>query len=161
MASLVRLLADGTLIAIVLVAGALGIIWFIKLSIKLRGLYIPYVIMAGLTSLLVGKLMSLAYQPFNDRPFLQRGVEAGATYINNPGFPSDHALLATVIVLTIYILTPYKKVARILMVAVVVMSVARVLALVHTPIDVIGGILAGATGTVWYIKLAMHKKTEN
>jgi hypothetical protein len=47
----------------------------------------PYAVMAGLTALLVGKLLSLIYQPSVARPFLALGTQAGASYIDNPGFP--------------------------------------------------------------------------
>jgi len=33
------------------------------------------------------------------------------------------------------------------------MGIARVLALVHTPLDVIGGLVFGLVGAVWYRKL--------
>lgn len=109
--------------------------------------------MAGLTSLLVGKIMSLLYQPSVERPFIERGVAAGAAYIDNPGFPSDHALLAVVIVAAVWFITRNKRVAILLSFTVIVMCVARVVALVHTPIDIIGGIIAGLSGSIWYQKI--------
>lgn len=109
--------------------------------------------MAGLTSLLVGKVLSLLYQPAIARPFLELGVEPGAAYIDNPGFPSDHALLATVVVAAVYALTRNRKFAAVLGVLVLIMCIGRVLALVHTPLDVAGGVLAGLAGVLWYKKL--------
>lgn len=150
---LVRLFADGGLVAILLVSAGVGVYWILKKKPKLSVLA-PYVIMAGLTSLLFGKLISLL--PIHDvRPFIVKGVEAGAAYINNPGFPSDHALLATVVVMAVLVLTPYRKTAYALIALMLLMSTARVLALVHTPLDVAGGIVAGLAGVVWYVK---HKR---
>jgi undecaprenyl-diphosphatase len=146
---LLRLIADGTLFLVLAVTGPL-ILW------KLRGHWwvnLPVVIMAGLTSLLAGKLMSFLYQPEFARPFLQEGLEPGAAYIDNPGFPSDHALLATVAVVAAYVLTRNKLLGAVLVVLVIVMCVGRVVALVHTPVDVIGGIVAGLVGLLWYRKL--------
>lgn len=147
---IIRIFADGGLIVVLLVSAGTGIYWLVKERPSIAKLG-PYVIMAGLTSLLAGKLVSLL--PVHDvRPFIEKGVEAGAAYINNPGFPSDHALLATVVVIAVFVLTPYRKVAYGLMTLTVLMSLARILALVHTPLDVLGGVAAGLVGVVWYGK---------
>lgn len=146
---IVRLLADGTLIGILLVAAPV-----ILLSLVRRGwIAVPIVIMAGLTSLLVGKVMSLLYQPSVARPFVELGVKPGAAYIDNPGFPSDHALLATVTVIAVYTLSRNRRLTILLAGLLGVMCVARVAALVHTPIDIIGGLIAGLSGSIWYKKL--------
>ncbi len=146
---LVRLLADGTLLLILAIAGP-AILWNIRRDFWCTA---PVLVMAGLTSLLVGKLMSLVYQPSVARPFLEAGASAGATYINNPGFPSDHALLATVAVVAVYVLTRNKQLTMLLASLVVLMGIGRVLALVHTPLDVVGGVFAGISGALWYKKL--------
>lgn len=146
----IQLFADKGLVAVVLLSAATGIYWIVKEKPNIKLLF-PYVLMAGLTSLIVAKLLSLL--PIQQaRPFIQQGVEAGAAFINNPGFPSDHALVATVVVMAVYILTPYKKAAYILMLLTVLMCIARVLALVHTPLDIVGGIVAGLVGALWYAK---------
>lgn len=149
----VDLFADKGLIVILLIAVLAGIYWVVKTRPNLQQLA-PYVVMAGLTSLVFGKIISLL--PIQTaRPFVEKGVEAGAAFIDNPGFPSDHALLATVVVLAVYFLTPFRKLSYGLMALVVLMCAARVMALVHTPLDIVGGILAGVSGTVWYLK---HKQ---
>ena len=146
---LIRLLADGTLLFVLAVSGVA-----VFISLRNRWLtHAPVVIMAGLTSLLVGKVMSLLYQPTVARPFLELGVNPGAAYIDNPGFPSDHALLATVAVGAVYALTRNRHLRMFLGALVVMMCISRVAALVHTPLDVIGGVLAGLSGIFWYKKL--------
>lgn len=149
MQALIRLFADGTLIAIVAISAPF-IIWSLR---KRWWQGAPIVIMAGLTSLLVGKIMSLLYQPAVARPFLELGVTPGAAYIDNPGFPSDHALLATASVVAVYAVTRRRWLGSLLMLMVVVMCIGRVAALVHTPLDVIAGVIAGLSGAVWYKKL--------
>ncbi len=146
---LVKVLADGLLLVIIGIGGA-SLLWELRKDFWRR---VPVVVMAGLTSLLVGKIMSVFYQPETMRPFEKLGVDAGAAYINNPGFPSDHALLATVIVVAVYALTKNNRLTILLTCLVIVMSAARVFALVHTPIDVVFGILAGLSGGIWYKKL--------
>ena len=111
------------------------------------------ILMAGLTSLFVGKTMSLLYQPAVARPFLELGVQPGAAYIDNPGFPSDHALLATVVVFAVYAMTRNHAIAGLLAILVLLMCIGRVAAYVHTPLDVIAGIIAGLSGGFWYRKL--------
>lgn len=144
---LIKFLADGLLFVIILCGAGLFLLAN-RPSTWPKNL--PLVIMAGLTSLLVGKLLSLIYQPSIARPFLERGLEAGAAYIDNPGFPSDHMLLASVIVLVVLFMTPYKKSAMLLGILAICMGAARVMALVHTPLDIAGGIIAGLAGVVWY-----------
>ena len=148
-ALLVKLVADGALLLILAISAP-----FILMALRKRfWSNVPVLVMAGLTSLLVGKLMSLIYQPAIARPFLELGVEPGAAYIDNPGFPSDHALLATVAVVAVYALTRNRKITVLLGLLVLVMCMGRVIALVHTPLDVIGGVLAGLAGVLWYKKL--------
>lgn len=149
MNTLTRLAADGTLVLII-AASAPIILWKLRRAWWVNG---PVLVMAGLTSLLIGKVMSLLYQPEIARPFLQQGLEPGAAYINNPGFPSDHALLATVLVVAVYMLTRNRLLATVLLLLVVVMGVGRVAALVHTPLDVFGGVVAALFGALWYRKL--------
>lgn len=146
---LLKAVADGTLLLILAVAAP------IIISTMRRSWWetLPIVVMAGLTSLLVGKVLSLLYQPAVARPFLELGVQPGAAYIDNPGFPSDHALLATVAVAAVYALTRKRNLSVLLALLVIVMCTGRVLALVHTPFDVMAGIAAGLTGSIWYKKL--------
>lgn len=153
---LTRFLADGTLVVIIIVA-AIMVLNYMRSSPKQFFRLLPQLIMAGLTSLLVGKIMSLLYQPSVERPFIERGVAAGAAYIDNPGFPSDHALLAVVIVAAVWFITRNKRIAILLSFTVIVMCVARVVALVHTPIDIIGGIIAGLSGSIWYQKIKTQR----
>jgi undecaprenyl-diphosphatase len=96
--------------------------------------------------------MSIVYQPAAQRPFELLGQKAGALYFDNPGFPSDHALFATVIVVAVWALTRKKKLTILLTTLVLLMCIGRVLALVHTPADVIGGVVAGLVGGLWYVR---------
>lgn len=155
MDTLIRVLADGSLIAIVFIATA-SLLVGVKHKDKLR--VYPYVVLAGLSSLLVGKLASLIYQSSLSRPFLEQGLTPGAAFIDNPGFPSDHVLLASVVVLAVYFVTKYKKVAIGLGILTLFMGLARVAALVHTPVDILGGLVAAAVGALWYYQL-QHART--
>lgn len=150
---MIQLIADGLIVPIV-IAGALAIwLWTPKPRLEAY----KYALMAGLTSLLVAKLMSVIYHPATERPFQMLGEKAGALYIDNPGFPSDHALFVTVIVLAVYALTGHKKFALVLAVLALLVCIGRVVALVHTPLDVIGGVFAGLVGGLWYLTMQNSK----
>jgi len=80
------------------------------------------------------------------------GVSAGASYLNNPGFPSDHALFAAFLTLAVWFETRRKKIALTLLVLTLLVCVGRVLALVHTPLDILGGLIVACLGAVWYLQ---------
>lgn len=52
--------------------------------------------------------------------------------------------------LAVWFSTRSKLLAGTMLVLTVLVGVGRVLALVHTPLDVIGGILIAFTGVIWY-----------
>lgn len=106
--------------------------------------------MAGLTAYLFAKLIGAVYQPATERPYELLGVEPGASYLENPGFPSDHALFVTAIVCAVWFETRKKAVSIFLALCVVLICVGRVVALVHTPLDVVGGVMIALVGALWY-----------
>lgn len=118
-----------------------------------RGLYdkLTRVIMAGLSSYVLAKFIAFAWQPSARRPFEDMGVEAGASSLNNPGFPSDHALFATFLVYAVWYLTKSTRLTVVMVVLAILTMLGRVLALVHTPLDVIGGFVIASVGAIWYL----------
>lgn len=144
---MIHVIADWLILPIVVVGGLAILLWAPKPKIEAY----KYGLMAGLTSLLVAKLMSIVYHPATERPFQLLGEKASALYIDNPGFPSDHALFVTVIVLAVYALTGRRKLSIFLAILALSVGIGRVLALVHTPLDVVGGVCAGLIGGLWYL----------
>lgn len=146
---LIRLLADATLIPVILLGG-----WALLLKVPKGQRLEAYarIVMAGLTAYLAAKLIGSVYQPSAGRPFELLGVGAGASSLNNPGFPSDHALFATAIVLAVWFETRLKVVSIIMAGFVLLMGLGRILALVHTPLDIIGGIAIACIGILWYLQ---------
>ena len=158
MNALIQLIADGTVLLVVAI-GAYALIAKIPNNKK----YMAYarILMAGLTALLVAKLMATLIQPSVERPFEILGVSPGAAYLDNPGFPSDHALFVTAIMLAVWFETKSRTLTAILVLLTLLVGFGRVLALVHTPLDVIGGILAAFVGALWYLtskKAIIRKK---
>ena len=147
--TLVKIMADGLVIPIVLLGG-----WAILFQVPKKGRYQAYsrILMAGLTAYLFAKLLGSIYQPELERPFEQLGVAAGASFLNNPGFPSDHILFCTAITLAVWCETRMKRLSILLALLTLAVALGRVLALVHTPIDVIGAMIIACLGALWYLQ---------
>src|SRR5689334_14339723 len=130
---LIKILADGAVIPIILLGG-----WALVFKVKRGERYHAYcrILMAGLTAYLLAKLVGSIYQPELERPFELLGVSAGASFLNNPGFPSDHVLFCTAITLAVWFETRRKSIAITLAALTLAVAVGRVLALVHSPLDV-------------------------
>ena len=162
MAWLVKIIADWLLIPLVLLA--LYELFF-KVESKRRYEIYSRVLMAGLTSYVVAKILGLMYQPEQLRPFELLGVNPGAAYLNNPGFPSDHALFAMFLVLAVWYALRRRSITIIMLTMALLVGIGRILALVHTPLDVVGGMAVACLGALWYVdwpnaKLASSKKTQ-
>lgn len=146
---MIRLFADGAVIPIVLIAG-----YMLLFKVPSGHRYEAYarILMAGLTSYLVAKLLGSIWQPSGERPFEILGVAPGASYLNNPGFPSDHALFTAFLTLAVWFETKRKRISIVLVVLTLLVCIGRVLALVHTPLDVIGGLVVASVGALWYLQ---------
>jgi len=156
--TLIRFFADGTIIPIVLIAGY-ALLFCIPKGQRFEAY--SRVLMAGLTSYLVAKLLGSIYQPSGERPFEILGVMPGASYLDNPGFPSDHALFTAFLTLAVWFETRKRKLAITLVALTLLVCVGRVLALVHTPLDVVGGLLVACIGGLWYIRTGRITATTN
>lgn len=132
---IVQILADWLVVAVVMV-GVAGIVFVPKGQ---RYQAITKALMTGLTALLLAKIGSLFYQ--GQRPFEALGLAPGASYLNNPGFPSDHVLLVATITLVVWASTKNKRLAVVLLGLSLLVAIGRVAALVHSPADVIGAAL--------------------
>ncbi len=158
-ALLVKILADGFIIPVVLLGGW-ALLFLIPKGHRLESY--SRILMAGLTAYLAATLIASIYQPELARPFQVLGAKAGAYYLNNPGFPSDHVLFCMAITLAVWFETRRKKIAVILLVLTALVAVGRVVALVHTPLDVFGGFVIAFAGVPWYLQRAkaVHPHTK-
>ena len=147
--TIIKFLADGAVVPIVLIA---GYALLFKVPREQRFQAYCRILMAGITAYLIAKLLGGVYQPSGERPFEILGVQPGASYLNNPGFPSDHALFTAFLTLAVWFETRQKSLALILIVLTLLVCIGRVLALVHTPLDVIGGLAVASVGALWYLQ---------
>lgn len=152
---IIRIIADGAVIPVVLI-GAYMLLFKIPRGQRFEAY--SRVLMAGLTAYLIAKFAAVIYQPALERPFELLGAEAGALFLNNPGFPSDHALFVTAITCAVWFETRHKLVSIILATLVLLICIGRVLALVHTPMDVIFGVIIGLLGALWYLERGKQKR---
>ncbi len=143
-----ELVADGLVLPIIII-GAYVLLFKVPKGKRIEAY--SRVLMAGLTAFLIAKLLAAAYQPAGERPFELMGVAPGAAYLNNPGFPSDHALFTAAITFAVWFETRMKKTTILLIILTLLVCVGRVLALVHTPLDVMGGLVVAAIGALWYL----------
>jgi membrane-associated phospholipid phosphatase len=149
MQTVIKFLADGAVIPIVLIA-----IYALLFKIPKGNRFDAYcrILMAGLTAYLCAKLLGSIYQPSLERPFETMGVDPGASFLNNPGFPSDHALFTAFLTIAVWFETRKKGLAITMLVLTLLVCVGRVLALVHTPLDVVGGLAVAMVGSFWFLE---------
>jgi undecaprenyl-diphosphatase len=147
--TIIALLADGAIIPVLLIA-AFALVFLVPKGQRFQA-YVR-ILIAGITAYLLAKLLGAVYQPSSERPFELLGLTAGASYLNNPGFPSDHALFAAFLTFAVWFETRKKALTIILAVLTILMCIGRVLALVHTPLDVVGGVAIAAFGALWYLQ---------
>jgi membrane-associated phospholipid phosphatase len=144
---LIRFIADYAVIIVALVG-----VWALVFKIPKGQRFKAYsrILMAGLTAYLLAKFLATIYQPSTLRPFEELGVAPGASFLPNPGFPSDHALFVTAIACAVWFETRMKKLSIFLAIMVVLICVGRVVANVHTPLDVTAGVIIALIGALWY-----------
>lgn len=146
----VKILADGAVIPVVLI-GAWALLFRIPSKNSKLEAY-SRILMAGLTAYLFAKLIGAIYQPQTMRPFELLGGNAGASYLDNPGFPSDHVLFCMAITLAVWFETRQKRLAYVLLGLTLLVGLGRIIALVHSPLDVIGGLAIACVGIPWYLQ---------
>ena len=153
----VKLIADGMVVPVALI-GAYTLLRYVPAAER----YHTYtkVMMAGLSSYVLAKIVGLLYQPATLRPFELMGVDAGASFLDNPGFPSDHALFTMAITLAILFGAKKKTWALVALIMTLLVGAGRVIALVHTPLDVMGGLIIACAGIFWYLPISQKSRTE-
>ena len=100
-----QFIADGLVFLIVAIA-AVALLFGVPNKQKFE--VYSRMLVAGLTAYLIAKLLAAVWQPSTERPFETLGVDPGASYLNNPGFPSDHSLFVWVIVYAVWFAVPRK-----------------------------------------------------
>src|SRR5205809_383729 len=109
------------------------IFFFLQSSqIKKRSLFlgVPSLILSYILAFIAGKLY------FDPRPFASNHFKPLIAHVANNGFPSDHALLSFTLASIVFVFN--KKWGIVLFILGLFVSSARVVAGIHSPIDILG-----------------------
>ena len=98
----------------------------------------------------VGELAGFLIQ--NPRPFVVEGVAPLIPHVPNNGFPSTHALIAMTVASVVFVHN--RKAGYVLFMLALLVGLGRVMALVHSPIDVLGGAVI-ALAVTWCVATAL------
>jgi undecaprenyl-diphosphatase len=110
-----------------------------------------FIVLAGFTALLLSMIFHLLPVENYLRPYQIMGVQPLIESSQDTPFPSDHVLLAFAAAFAVFFMTRYKKLGTLLLVLAFGVLFGRLLAWVHSPLDVVGGIICAAAGAaVWY-----------
>jgi undecaprenyl-diphosphatase len=144
MDSITVFLAKDLIVGVVLI----GVITWLKLSRKLKKEFIAAFIIAGIAAYLLTKLAGALY--YHPRPFISQNIKPLIAHGNDNGFPSEHTVLAATITALVYYYR--KKFALIALVFTLAIGAGRVWAHVHSPIDILGGLIIGLiAGSLGYL----------
>ena len=121
----------------------IGIAW-LKTNKDTKVQFIVATIIAGVIAFILSRIASKLY--YDPRPFVTQHVKPLISHAADNGFPSDHALLTGMLTAITYFYN--KKVALGMLVLTVIIGVARILAKVHSPLDISAGWLFGVIGSV-------------
>ncbi|MCL4354190.1 phosphatase PAP2 family protein [Patescibacteria group bacterium] len=119
----------------IIIAVALTVFIFAERTTK-RSLFWTAIIALPL-SFLMGKIASSLF--FDPRPFVIEHIQPLIPHAVNNGFPSDHTLFASTVAMIVFL--HYKRTGIVLMALALIVGIARVLAKVHSPIDIISGVV--------------------
>jgi len=150
-------LAKYLIVGVILV---LVILW-LKLASAARRELAAAIIIAGLAAVLLTKLAGQVY--FHPRPFAVKHIKPLIPHAPDNGFPSEHTVLAMTLTAVIYFYR--KKLALIALILTLGVGLGRVLAHVHSPIDIAGGLVIGTiSGALGYYsaqRLISRRKSDN
>lgn len=106
---------------------------------RLRIEMLVSLLLAGLLAVLADKIAGKLY--YDPRPFVSGNVTPLFSHAPDNGFPSEHTLFSMTLAAVLYFYRP--RMAWLALAIAIVVGVARILAHVHSPIDVIGGAFIG------------------
>ncbi len=110
-------------------------IFVLKLEILQRKSLIKLLIVSSVIGLLLDKILN--YFILSPRPFVVKGTAPSFAHLANNGFPSEHTLAAILIAAVVFVYN--RKLGGILGMLGFLVGIARVLADVHNPVDILGG----------------------
>ncbi len=138
-----------------LVIAAIAIAWWLSPK-NIKKQFLLSIILAGAIAFILSRIASRLY--YDPRPFVTEHVKPLIPHAADNGFPSDHALLTGTLTAITYFFK--KNIANIMLALTVIIGIARVLAKVHSPLDIAGGWIFGIIGSVAGYYLARYIVTK-
>lgn len=115
------------------------VVW-LKTAAKTRWQFTAALVLASITALALSKISGAFY--YHPRPFVVQQIEPLISHGSDNGFPSEHTLLAATISAVVY---HYRlRLAAGLFGLTILIGASRVLAHVHSLVDILGGLVLGA-----------------
>ncbi len=137
--------AQYLLFIIILIAA----IFWVTLPKTQKMSFIVYGMLATIITYLLSRFASLLF--YNPRPFVVSKTIPLIQHAANNGFPSDHTLLSALVAFVVF---RYSKLwGSILLVLTLLVGTSRIVAKVHSPLDVIGAIAIAGVGCLLSIPL--------
>lgn len=134
------------------------IAWFkSSKDVKLR--FLVSVVLAGAIAYILSRIAAKLY--YDPRPFVAEHIKPLISHAADNGFPSDHALLTGTLTAIAYFFN--KKVAYVMGGLTIIIGIARILAKVHSPLDIGAGWVFGIIGAVascYLINWYWQRKTQ-
>lgn len=118
---------------------------------------VAVVVLAGILAFIASRIAGKIY--YDPRPFFTHHVKPLVPYSGDNGFPSDHSLLTMTLAAATYFY--HKKWGLLAGAIAVLVGVSRILAHVHSPIDVLGAwviSLAAAAAAYYFWRWAPWRK---
>jgi len=109
----------------------------VKRQFKLR--FIIATVLAGMIALIISRIASHLF--YNPRPFVSQHITPLIAHAPDNGFPSDHALFTSTLTMITFFYN--RKISYAMAVLTLLVCIGRVLAHVHSPLDVIAGAAIG------------------
>jgi undecaprenyl-diphosphatase len=130
----------------------LGVLWVIDGKIKKE--QVAHALLACLIAFAASLLIKYFFPTV--RPFMLNGDGVGVIIPpTNGGFPSEHTTIAFALAVTVFMHD--RKVGWYFLVSAIAVGVARVMANVHYPVDLIGGAFLGTITAVVVEKIHLFK----
>lgn len=126
-----------------LVVLSAGIAW-LKTTRDQKLKFAASIVLAGIIAYAVAKVAGKIY--YDPRPFVTAHVQPLIQHAADNGFPSDHALLTATLTAVTYFFN--RKLALGMALLTIIVGIARILARVHSPLDIAGGWVLGVIGAV-------------
>lgn len=143
--TLVIFAAQYLLFVIILIA---VVFWAILPKAK-KVSFVVYGTLATIITYLLSRLASMAF--YNPRPFVVSKTIPLIQHAADNGFPSDHTLLSALVAFVVF---RYSKLwGSILLVLTLFVGGSRIIAKVHSPLDIIGAIAIAGVGCLLSIPL--------